>query len=279
MPSSDSSTPCRTTTTRSRGCASSPSISRSTPRLLPELLHPARVEPLRHVLQRGQALAHLRLDLLHALHRGAVQVGRDFAGAARNPARDHLGRHLDVALQAEVAVVDDVGLVGAVLAGEDALAARRDGEGLAMPLEGHELAQVFAEPAARERRVLAAYAVPSDLLHRIALHFRTERLGEHLSAEAVPDDRHPAIDGVAHEIEYRDGPLEIVVGAHRPAHESQPGELGARGGNRLALVELQQLPGGAGGGGECGKKTPTFGVRGTKNRDPPPGTPSCKNTD
>src|SRR5450432_4183547 len=77
-------------------------------------------------------------------------------------------------LAIQLAIVRDVGLVAAVLAAQDALRARRNGEGLAVPLECRELAKVVAEPAARERGILDLHAMPPDLLHGIRRHLASQ---------------------------------------------------------------------------------------------------------
>ena len=160
---------------------------------------------------------------------------RSSRAPALDPARDHLRGHFHVALQAQVPPADHVGLVRAVLAREDALAPGRNGEGLAVPLEGDELAQLAAEPVARERACPRRARDPS----RSPSPGWPRRAPPRARASICPPRQWPITgtprrDRVAHEREHRPGPRQLVVGAHRPAHEGEPREGLARGRDGLA---------------------------------------------
>ena len=106
---------------------------------LPRLrsFRPAVVDPVGDLVQSGQARLEVLFDFARRLHAG-LAVPRDLVGAAAlQPVCDQLRGHLDVALHAEVPAERER-LVRAVLALEHARRARRDAEGLAVPLEGLE---------------------------------------------------------------------------------------------------------------------------------------------
>src|SRR2546426_158391 len=97
----------------------------------------ALVEPLEHLL-RG---LHRRPGLCNQL------LSPVFA-----PVADQLARHLDVALHAEVLAKREC-LVRAIRTPGDARRLRRDGEGLAVPVETGELSR-RAEPLADRKSVV-----------------------------------------------------------------------------------------------------------------------------
>src|SRR6476646_2199316 len=102
-----------TTTTRSR--------ARASWRWISEVRDPPGVEPVRGAGEGGQVLRHQRPDRRGVLHRGAAaEALLDVGASGAAPGLDHLRGDLHVALHAEVPAVEDVRLVGAVLAGEDA---------------------------------------------------------------------------------------------------------------------------------------------------------------
>jgi hypothetical protein len=164
-----------------------------------------------------------------------------------------------VALQAQVDVVEHIGLVGAVRAGEDALAARRDGEGVAVPLEGVELAQVSPNHARAACR-LDAHGIPADLLHRIARHLAAEGAREHLPPRQWPitGTRRATASRMSASTGWVHGSSSLaLIGPPmnaRPANaslEAAPGRL----------VELHQLPRHPVGVEERGKMARPFGIR------------------
>ena len=90
---------------------------------------------------------------------GLFRCSPDLLGPALQPGAHQLRGHLDMALHGEVAPERER-LVRAVLALEHARRARRDAEGLAVPLEGLERLQL-AEPLARHAVVRARAPRPS----------------------------------------------------------------------------------------------------------------------
>ncbi len=72
--------------------------------------------------------------------------------------------------------------------------------------------------------VAHAHFAPADLAHRAGAHRAAEGLGHELAAEAVAEHRHVLAHRVAHQLERRNNPGQLVVHAHGPAHEHQAGE-------------------------------------------------------
>src|SRR6266852_7211949 len=176
----------------------------------------ALVEPLEHLLRGLHRRPGLRHELLFPV----------FA-----PGADQLARHLDVALDAEV-LAERERLVGAIRTPGDARRLRRDGEGLAVPVKTGELSR-RAEPLARLSVVFDRDRAPADFLYPVTRYPATERLGDELSAEAVAEHRDIGVDRLVHELERRRDPRQLVVHAHRPAHECEPRELARIRGNLL----------------------------------------------
>src|SRR5713101_22593 len=141
-----------------------------------ERMHPL-VEPLEHLLRGLHRRRGFRNELFFPV----------FA-----PGADQLGRHLDMALHAEV-LAEHERLVRAIRTPGDARRLRRDGEGLAVPVKPGELPHP-AEPLARASVVFDRDRAPADFLYPVARHPATERFGDELSAEAVAEHRNIGVD-------------------------------------------------------------------------------------
>src|SRR5712691_8842389 len=210
----------------------------------------ALVEPLEHLLRGLHRRPGLRDELLFPI---------------LAPGTDQLGRHLDVALHAEVLAEHEC-LVRAIRTHRDARRLRRDGEGLAVPVKTGELPRC-AEPLARASVVFDRDRAPADFLHPVARHPATQRLGDELSAEAVAEDRNIGGYRLVYQFEHRRDPRQLVVHAHRPAHECEPRERARIRGNLLPRVDLDEPVRNAVRFEECGKITRAFGAAVAENRD------------
>ena len=120
--------------------------------------------------------------------------------------------------------------------------ARRDAEGFAVPLESLE-ARELAEPLARHAVVGDAHLAPADLLVRVHADRAAEGLGHELAAEAVAEQRHVLAHRFADELERRRDPRQVIVHAHRAAHEHQTGKSSRIARHRHAFIERHELPG------------------------------------
>jgi hypothetical protein len=109
-------------------------------------------------------------------------------------------------------------------------------------VESHERAGVSAEPAGGFRRLVDGDRQPADLLDRVARHVGPERLGEQLTAQAVAEDGDIAGEGVADQVERAGDPRQVVVHAHRSAHEDEAGKARRVGGHGVAGVDPDQPP-------------------------------------
>src|SRR5882672_6399459 len=207
-------------------------------------LDPAPVEARGDRVERTHALLHPLEHLLRGLHRGPGP-GNELLSPVFAPGADQLARHLDVALHSEVPAENEC-LVRAIRTPGDARRLRRDGEGLAVPVKAGELPR-RAEPVARR--------------------FPAQRLCHELPAEAVAEHRNIGVGRLVHEIERRRDPRQLVVYAHRPAHEREPRELARVRGNRLARVHLDEPVRYAVRVEECGKIARPLGAAMTENRD------------
>src|SRR6266581_6364817 len=210
----------------------------------------ALVEPLEHLL-RG---LHRRPGLCNQL------LSPVFA-----PGADQLACHLDVALHAEV-LAEHERLIRAIRTPGDARGLRRDGEGLAVPVETGELPR-RAEPLARASVVFDRDRAPADFLYPVARHLATERLGDELSAEAVAEHRDIGGYRLVHELERGRDPRQLVVHAHRSAHEHESRESARIRGNLLPRVDLDEPVRNAVRVEECGKIARPLSAAMTENRN------------
>src|SRR5262245_12354624 len=96
-----------------------------------------------------EAPIEITLDFGRRLHRRARALG-DLVRSRAAPRLDQLGGHLDVALHADV-LAERKRLIRAMAIREHDLGARRDREGLAMPVKAGESREIGAEPMLRER--------------------------------------------------------------------------------------------------------------------------------
>src|SRR5688572_958590 len=120
-------------------------------------------------------------------------------------------------------LADGESLVLAMRILEHARGPGRDGEGLAMPLEGLEGLQL-AQPFTRHAVVGDAHFAPADLLAGIVAHEAAEGPGHELTAQAMAEHRQVLAYGFTHELEHRRDPRQVIVHAHRAAHEYQTGK-------------------------------------------------------
>ena len=123
------------------------------------------------------------------------------------------------------------------------VASARDGEGFAVPVEGHERIAARAEPRLRHGARRATWTCPQPIsLTGARDTVPPERLGDELPAQAMPEHRHISCDRLADQIEHPRNPGQLVVDAHGAAHEHEPAELVYARRHRLAGVHLDQLP-------------------------------------
>src|SRR6185369_12627966 len=108
--------------------------------------------------------------------------GDGLVGPLAAPGGDHFGRHLDMALHAEVGAEGEH-LVGTMPVGEQPSSAGWDAEGLAVPLEdGAGLAGVVTQPVAGDGVVLTASLAPADFLDRVSGDFAAQGFAHQLPA-------------------------------------------------------------------------------------------------
>src|SRR5262249_4750859 len=93
------------------------------------------------------------------------------------------------------------------------------------------------------------------------------RLGDELPAEAMPEHGNIRLPRAVYQREDFAYPLEIVVHAHRPAHERQTGKISGLRGYRLTRIHLDQAPRDPVRVEECGKIPRPFGGRVTEYGD------------
>src|SRR6266853_4229810 len=227
-------------------------------------LDPAPVEALRDRVERTHALLQPLEHLLRGLHR-RPGFRNELLAPVFAPSADQLGCHLDLALHAEV-FAENERLVRAMRTPGDARRLGRDGEGLTVPVKTGERA-TGGQPLARASVVFDRDQAPADFLHGVARHFPAQRLRHKLPAEAVAEHRNIGVGRLVHELEHRRDPRQLVVHAHRPAHEREPGELARVRGNRFARVHLDEPVRNAVRVEECGKIARPLGVAMTENRD------------
>src|SRR5262249_4292891 len=108
---------------------------------------------------------------------------------------------------------------------------------------------------------------PSDLLDRIALDPASERLRHELAAQAVPEHRDVRLHGGIDERQHARDPREVVVHAHGPAHEYEPGIWRRVRRYGLADVDLDDAPRYAVLVEVCGKIPWPFGACVTEDGD------------
>ena len=133
-------------------------------------------------------------------------------------------------------------LVRAMHALEDPGTAGRNAEGLAVPVKGLEAGEL-TQPFARHRIFGDAHLAPADLLHGVGADTSAEGPGHELATEAVPEHRDILAHRVADQLERRNDPRQLVVHAHRPAHERETRVAARVARHAFALVERDQLPG------------------------------------
>jgi hypothetical protein len=80
---------------------------------------------------------------------------------------------------------------------------------------------------------------PADFLHLRAGHLAAQRLRHQLPAQAMAERRHVLAHRFAHQLQHRLDPGQVVVDAHRPAHEGDTGELAHVLRHRAAFVERE----------------------------------------
>ena len=152
-------------------------------------LRPARVDAVGHRAAAPRARASRSLCMSAALCRCALDARRQLAGARSAPRLDQLARHLDVALEADVPVVDHEGLVRArrrwsARAWPSAAGrTRRSATGTSRSAAGRRTTRA-ARRGRRRRR--ASQPISGSARAR---HARAQRLRHQLPAEAVPDHR------------------------------------------------------------------------------------------
>jgi len=179
------------------------------------------------------------LDFARILHRRTGAPGKFvFAGFA--PRANHLRRHFHVALHAQVPLQNER-LVAAVRAGRDARGPRRQSVGLAVPVKGKKAARI-AKPGARLLAVGNVHPAPADFLRRVGADRTAQGPGHQLSAEAMPEHRHTRVHRSADQPQHPGNPGQIVVDAHRAAHESESRKFAGGGRHRCTGIDLHQLP-------------------------------------
>ena len=124
----------------------------------------------------------------------------------------------------------------------------------------------------RTTRVLHRYRRLSSCPSRVSFtgflrHHAAQRLGHELPAQAMAEQRDVFCKGIANQRERRRYPRQVVVHAHRPAHEHESGKRAGILGHRLALVDKDHLPGNGVLIEEQGKVPGTFGGRMAEDGD------------
>src|SRR5207237_10235539 len=109
----------------------------------------------------------------------ALRPGRQLVAAERGPALDHLARHVDVALEADVPAERKRLLVIESI-GQHARGALRQSESVVMPLESQEPV-AMTEPRIR-RGIDHVDLAPADFRCRAAHDLGPQRLREQLAA-------------------------------------------------------------------------------------------------
>ena len=219
---------------------------------------PARVHVVGQRVQRGKARIEIASDVGGGL-RGGARGRRQLGRAGREPRLDQLMRHLDVALEADVPAVDDVGLVRIEGVAEHARRARGHRERVVVPLECRE-PRPAAEPCGLRGLVCRLHLDPADLVHRRTRHRRIERLGEELPAEAVAEHRDLLRDRRPQERADRRDPRQRIVDAHRTTHQRDAAVRSGLGGHARALVQRDHRR------GETAAREPLGEVRGAFGR-------------
>ena len=166
----------------------------------------------------------------------------------------------------DVAVIDDIRLIRIERIGEHTCRARRQRERIVVPLERRETVAA-AEPLALRFDIGRLDVDPADLRDRRPPHRRTERLGEQLAAQAMPEDRNARSGRAAQQVANRSDPRLVVVDAHGPAHHRNAGEDARIGGHRGGRVERNEGPGHAAAVEPLGEIRRTLGGRKAENRD------------
>src|SRR3989338_10975056 len=117
----------------------------------------------------------------------------------------------------------------------------RQAEGFAVPVECLKILY-RAKPITCAVVVRYRYFAPANFLHRIARYRAAQRLGDKLPAEAMP--QHGNIRGyrIADQCQHRRYPRQIIVDAHRPAHEHQPGVGLRRARHGISRINGDQPP-------------------------------------
>jgi hypothetical protein len=150
----------------------------------------------------------------------------------------------------------DEGLILAPSAAQNPRGTGRERESFAMPVEGLEAFQI-AQPLA-DGRIGRLDRAPTEFLDSVFRDDATERLADELSAETMADHGNIRRDRASNQIEHRRQPQQIVVDAHRPAHETQARIVSERSWRRVTGIDADQLPGNVVGVEESGKIAGTF---------------------
>lgn len=227
----------------------------ATDRMLHQAANPASVQYVGDGLQARDALLQIGGELLGVLHRGAGL--RRFLSARARPVAHHGRRHLDVALKAQT-LAEDERLIRAIAALQDVTGARREAEGLAVPVERVETRFQTVQPVARRRPVDAIDRQPADLLDRITRHRAAERLTEQLTAQAMPQYWPVGCNRLTDQAQHLGNPRQIVVYAHWTAHEHQTGRILYTLGDGFVFVDLDETIGQAVAGEEVGEVSRPF---------------------
>src|SRR5450756_1948948 len=125
----------------------------------------------------------------------------------------------------------------------------------------------FAKPGARAIVIRHLHIAPADFFRRIARHRTAQCLGNQLPAKAVSQQRNVARHGITNQRKHRRYPRQVVIDAHRPAHEDQPGISCGILRDGIARINRDQLPRDLSLIQEFGEVAGTFCVRLTEDGD------------
>ena len=111
----------------------------------------------------------------------------------------------------------------------------RQRKSFAMTVKSVEVTKV-AEPLLRNLSRRHLHLKPADFLDRIPADRRAQRLADQLPAQTMAENRNIPFHGVLNQPDQGRNPGQIVIDAHRPAHEAQPGKCACIRRNRLTEV-------------------------------------------
>lgn len=214
-------------------------------------------QPAGHVFLHGGRLLDSR----------ALRGFTDFVRANLAPGLDHGRGHFDMALQGEMPVIEQPGLVGAEGAFQQPLCAIRDGKGFAMPLEYLETRGEAAQPGGGRVVSYLGNLAPADFLDRVAADRGAQSLAHELSAQAVAQHGDAIFYGLPDEFEGRRDPGQVIIHAHRAAHQDQSGKAVDIGGQAVSGIYIGLGPENAFSRQEIAQVARTLGLGKSENHD------------